>query len=113
MPLPREETTPPVMKTYRAMDAHHTPAAAAGLPVLRRHRPGVARAPQFVGTVGGGGAAGAAGTLGAAGVLMAGASRMERCCPVPRDRWASNSDNTKKATARTAVARVRRFAVPR
>ena len=66
MPLPREETTPPVMKTNRAMDRPHTPAAAAVLPVCPRRRSPLwrGRRSQLVGTAGGGGVAGA---LGAAG----------------------------------------------
>src|ERR671916_25562 len=83
MPLPREETTPPVMKTNRAMGPPHTPAAPGGLPARGATAAVVARAPQFVGTAGGGGAAGVAGALGAAGVLRPGASRMDRGCPVP------------------------------
>ena len=101
------------MKTNRVMDRLHTPTEAARLPVWRRRRAVVAPAPRCVGAAGGGG--GAAGALGAAGKVEAGdgASRMERGWPGPRESQARVSDRTKKTTASPAVARVRRFAVPR
>src|SRR5271165_1837750 len=75
MPLPREETTPPVMKTYRVMgNQYNRPNRDAGsifadLPSCAQGRRAVR---QFVGTDGALGGGGAAGVPLVAGVPGAG-----------------------------------------
>src|ERR1700761_8631640 len=73
IPLPRDETTPPVINTYRVMGAHHSEANRAGGSPMIRITHGTSD--QSVGADGPDGAAGGAGAGVGAG---AGASKIDR-----------------------------------
>src|ERR1700733_6768118 len=84
IPLPRDETTPPVTNTYRVMGAHHTePNRAWGSPSVRIHTFG---SNQLVGADGPAGFGGGGGVV--AWVAGAGVSRIERVVP-PEPRFNS------------------------